>query len=127
MNSDMVRSEKYGHLHLVYHFTVPLKQHFLSSIFFRFLLMLAIYKKSHIFVLAFACFVKLLSKYKNSFFLLLLIKIYVANIRFEFRSCHQRCSIKAVLKNFALLSGKHLCWSLFLIKRDSNIGVFLLT
>ena len=25
MNSDMVRPEKFGHLHLVYHFTVPLK------------------------------------------------------------------------------------------------------
>ena len=24
MNSDMVKSEKSGHLHLVYHFTVPL-------------------------------------------------------------------------------------------------------
>ena len=26
MNSDMVRPEKFGHLHLVYHFTVPLRQ-----------------------------------------------------------------------------------------------------
>ena len=24
MNSDMVKLEKFGHLHLVYHFTVPL-------------------------------------------------------------------------------------------------------
>ena len=24
MNSDMVKPEKFGHLHLVYHFTVPL-------------------------------------------------------------------------------------------------------
>ena len=43
---------------------------------------------------------------------------------------------KAVLKNFSILTGKHLCWSLFLIKlwsfrsatllkRDSNTGVFL--
>ena len=41
---------------------------------------------------------------------------------------------KAVLKNFATFTGKHLCWSLFLIKleafrsdskRDSNIGLFL--
>ena len=41
-----------------------------------------------------------------------------------------------VLKNFANFTGKHLCWSLFLIKfqalspatllkRDSNTGVFL--
>ena len=33
---------------------------------------------------------------------------------------------KAVLKNFAIFSGKQLCWGLFLIlKRDSNTGVFL--
>ena len=25
MNSDMVKPEKFGHLHLVYHFTVPLR------------------------------------------------------------------------------------------------------
>ena len=53
----------------------------------------------------------------------------------EFRSRHQRYSIKkAVLKNFAILTGKHLCSSLFplkawrpttLLKRDSSTGVFL--
>ena len=33
-----------------------------------------------------------------------------------FRSSHRRCSIKkGVLKNFANFTGKHLCWSLFLI------------
>ena len=41
---------------------------------------------------------------------------------------------KAVIKNFAIFTGKHLCWSLFLIKlqafrpdskRDSNICIFL--
>ena len=43
---------------------------------------------------------------------------------------------KAVLKNFAIFTGKHPCWSLFLIKlqawrtgtlltRDSKVGVFL--
>ena len=54
-----------------------------------------------------------------------------------FRSSHQRCSIKAVLKNFTIFTTrKHLGWSLFLIKlqtlrpatllkRDSNTGVFL--
>ena len=26
MNSDMVKPEKFGHLHLVYHFTVPLSK-----------------------------------------------------------------------------------------------------
>ena len=45
----------------------------------------------------------------------------------------QRCSVKkCVLENFTLFTGKHLCWSLSLIKRDStllkrdsNTGVFL--
>ena len=33
------------------------------------------------------------------------------------RSSHWRCSIeKAFLKNFAIFTEKHLCWSLFLIK-----------
>ena len=52
----------------------------------------------------------------------------------ETRSSHQRCSIKAVLENFAIFTRKDLCWSLFLVKlqafspaillkRDSNIGV----
>ena len=51
------------------------------------------------------------------------------------RSSHQSCSIeKAVFKNFAIFTGKHLCWRLLLIdlwasspatffKRDSNAGV----
>ena len=51
--------------------------------------------------------------------------------------CKKRCSVKkGVLKKFANLTGKHLCWSLFLIKlqafrpatllkRDFNTGVFL--
>ena len=38
--------------------------------------------------------------------------------------------ILGTLKNFAILTGKHLCWSLFFFKscrvsRDSNTGVFL--
>ena len=33
------------------------------------------------------------------------------------RTSHQRCSIeKAVLKNFSIFTGKHLCWSFFLIQ-----------
>ena len=117
-----------------------LKRFFLS-IFFRFSLILSLYKKILSFYLVvfvwFAWLLSrmlkslatlsslislLLSKQKNSFF-----KIYIANIRFEFRSSHQRCSIKkAVLRYFAVFTGKHLCWSLFLIKRDSNTGVFML-
>ena len=48
----------------------------------------------------------------------------------------RRCSKLGILKNFGNFTGKHLCWSLFLIKfqawmsaillkRDSNSGVFL--
>ena len=36
---------------------------------------------------------------------------------FTFRSSHRRCSAKkGILKNFTKFTGKHLCWSLFLIK-----------
>ena len=53
------------------------------------------------------------------------------------RTRHSRCSIKkGALKNFAIFTGKPLCWSLFLVKlvafrsaalfkRDSNTGAFL--
>ena len=66
-----------------------------------------------------------------------LISIHLNKKTPIFRSSHQRCSIKAVLKNFAIFTTrKHLWWSLFLIKlqtlrpgtllkRDSNTGVFL--
>ena len=30
MNSDIIKPKKFGHLHLVYHFTVPLKKIFES-------------------------------------------------------------------------------------------------
>ena len=45
----------------------------------------------------------------------LMVKVWqVSNIALK-RSC-RRCSIKrAVLKNLAILIGKHLCWSFFLI------------
>ena len=33
MNSDVVKPEKYAHLHLVYHYTVPLKQKFGLNLF----------------------------------------------------------------------------------------------
>ena len=53
------------------------------------------------------------------------------------RSSHWSCSVKKfVLRNFANFTGKHLCWSLFLVKlqtfrpatllkRDSKTDVFL--
>ena len=38
-----------------------------------------------------------------------------------FRSSHGRCSVKKdVFKNFVNLIGKHLCWSLFLIKLQAQ-------
>ena len=54
----------------------------------------------------------------------MLLLVYVtassAQLHFRksyFRSTHQRCSVKkGNLKNFANFKGKHLCWSLFLIK-----------
>ena len=54
-----------------------------------------------------------------------------------FRSSHWKCSIrKAILKNFVIFTGKHLCWGLFLLKlqafrpltvlkRDFNTDIFL--
>ena len=41
-------------------------------------------------------------------------KIHSINsLKTKYRSSHPRCSIrKAVLKNFAIFTGKHLCWSL---------------
>ena len=58
-------------------------------------------------------------------------------MRHYYRSSHQRCSMKkGVLRNFAKITGKHLCQSLFfdrvaglrpatLLKRDSATDVFL--
>ena len=41
------------------------------------------------------------------------------------RNCHGRCSMKkAVLNNFAIFTGKHLCWSLFLIKLHQTSVLF---
>ena len=58
-------------------------------------------------------------------------------IYMRYRSSNQRRSVKKdFLKNFANFTGKHLCWSLYLIKlqafkpatlleRDFNTGAFL--
>ena len=63
--------------------------------------------------------------------------IYIIGLHeITFRSSHQRGSVKtSVIKNFAIFTGKRLCWSLFLIKlqafrsatlirKDSNTDVF---
>ena len=53
--------------------------------------------------------------------ILLLLELVLLQIRLVLffwvrRSSHRRCSIKKGLKNFARFTGRHLCWSLFLIK-----------
>ena len=46
-----------------------------------------------------------------------LFQMHCPKIILSLRSSHWRCSIeKDVFKNFANFTGKHLCWSLFLIK-----------
>ena len=63
-----------------------------------------------------------------------LVKLWKRFLAPPFKSSHRRYSIKkavliekrkkAVLKNFAILTGKNLCRQVYL-KRDSNAGVFL--
>ena len=46
-------------------------------------------------------------------------KLYISQTKksLNFRSSHQRCSIKKLfLKNFSIFTRKQLCWSLFLIE-----------
>ena len=66
----------------------------------------------------------------------LIIKELKTWTSFSFRSSHSQKFFKiGILKNFAIFTRKHLCWSLFLIKllafshrpaTDSNISVLLL-
>ena len=43
----------------------------------------------------------------------------------SFRSNHYMCSIKkVVLKKFAIFVGKHMCWSLFLLKLSSGLQLY---
>ena len=44
----------------------------------------------------------------------------------ETRSSHQRCCIKAVLKNCAIFTRKNLCWILFLVKLQAFRAAILL-
>ena len=78
------------------------------------------YENNHIFLVVFASFVWLLWKYKNSSFLflltfaLLILDLSPSNIRSE-------STEKAVLRNFAILTGKRMCWSAY-----RNLDYFLL-
>ena len=48
---------------------------------------------------------------------MIIFKVVFSKFCKKSRSSHRSCSIKkAVLNNFAIFTGKHLCWSLFLIK-----------
>ena len=48
---------------------------------------------------------------------MIIFKVVFSKFCKKSRSSHQRCYIKkAVLNSFAIFTGKHLCWSLFLIK-----------
>ena len=43
--------------------------------------------------------------------------LHLQGMRVKYKSSNRRYSIKkTVLKNFAIFTGRHLCWSLFLIK-----------
>ena len=82
------------------------------------------------------CFHFLLS-FEKFFLALLCSTLSSSSLSSRYKSRHRRCSIqKTVLKKFATFTGKHLCWSHFLIKlliwrpatllkRESNTGVFL--
>ena len=56
--------------------------------------------------------------YGYHYLLFHLLRLHVTSCVYNmYRSSHQRCSLKkGVLKNLANFTGKHLCWSLFLIK-----------
>ena len=45
MNSNMVKPEKFGHLHLVYHFTVPLSKHRFKFLLFKYLKTKCIFRR----------------------------------------------------------------------------------
>ena len=80
-------------------------------------------------------YLNVITKLRNSWLISFLKKHRSSHRRS--RSSHRRCSIKkGILKNFVNLTGKHLYWSLFLIKlqalslqvffkKDSNTSAFL--
>ena len=52
--------------------------------------------------------------------------VAVKSLQLHYRDSHWSCSIrKYVPKNYVIFTEIHLCWSLLLMKRDSNICVFL--
>ena len=67
---------------------------------------------------AYRCFHMTFNKYvRTHLFTKQLLSQVSFLIHSDLRSCHSQMSlIISVLKNFAIFTGKHLCWSLFLIK-----------
>ena len=52
--------------------------------------------------------------------------MYIIHFSYYFKSNQWRCAVnRGVLKTFTNFTRKHLCLSLFLIKSDSDTGVFL--
>ena len=134
INSHMVKPEKFDHLQSVYYFTVPLHKNN-NKIRVSEALPATLLKKETLAQVFSSEFCEIS---KNNFFTehpfatLLgffspeIVPLWIAS--YKPRSIQQRCSKKkSVLKNFAIFTGKHQCWSIFLIllKRDSNTGVFL--
>ena len=74
---------------------------------------------------------------ENPYWEMIFLTVIFSKFCKKFRSSHQRGSIKRdVLKKYVIFTGKHPCWSLFLIKlqdwrpqtllkRDSNTDTFL--
>ena len=75
--------------------------------------------------------------WENLYWKMIFFTVIFSKFCKKFRSSHQRHSVKKdALKNFVIFTGKHLCWSLLLIKledyrpktllkRNPNTGAFL--
>ena len=64
--------------------------------------------------------------YSTSLQIFLFYKFFCTNISTIFRSSHQKCYKKAIVKHFVIFTGKHLWWGLFLIKLKAIRAVALL-
>ena len=59
--------------------------------------------------------------FKGKTYFCSIIKILTKLSQMKFRGSHQRFSIKiSVLKNCSIFTGKHLCWTIFLIKLQAR-------
>ena len=88
MNSNMVKPEKFGHLHLVYHFKIPLRTSILKNICKR-LLLEVFYNKAVL---------------KNN-----IHRTKLASDKSSVKKIYQYVNLM-----WQLLTRKHMCWNLFL-------------